>query len=390
MRSLDWARRVLPEARRVLGVYISEEVIFLVEMERAEDEDRFFVRQAREEKVRSIDGALWESPESLAEHLARLCVTYGLAYDNISVCLPRELFFVYERTFPPMGRAELTAAAYWDIETNVPFAEGAYWPGFGAHDGQIELAALPTEYGRALVEAMTSAGLSVEALSMEPLRFTYSRENGRIVWRDMEAKLSGAVAREDWTQGLSMALYAAFRVYRPSVGVEFLPASERGSAVRLWRAGGNAIFACTLVAAALFLVWNLMQISAADARIEDLRQEYALESRERQNMAMLEDGRGKITGAEGLLQGLSRERLSWYAVFSALGATTVDGVYLTEFDAQENGAILCGGRAPNHARLVEYLERLEREETTLREKPSLQDSAADERGEIHFKVRLRF
>ena len=389
MRSLDWVRCVLPEARRALGVFISDAEVFLVDLER-DDDGRFLVRQARADKIQAPAGALWESPESLAENLARLCVTYGLAYDNISVCLPRELFFVYERTFPPMGREELTAAAYWDIETNVPFAEGAYWPGFGAHDEQIELAALPTEYGRALVEAMTSAGLSVEALTMEPLRFTYRRENDRIVWRDMEAELSPAIVRADWTQELSTALYAAFRFYRPSVGVEFLPASERGSNLRLWQAGGNAIFACTLVAALLFLVWNLVQISAADARIEELRQEYALESRERQNMATFADGHGKITGAEGLLQGLSRERLSWYAVFSALGATTVDGVYLTEFDVQESGAILCSGRAPNHARLVEYLDRLEREETTLREKPSLQDSAADERGEIHFKVRLRF
>lgn len=389
MRSLDWPRRVLTETRRVLGVFISDAEVFLVELER-NDDGRFLVRQARAEKVQAQEGALWESPESLAENLARLCVTYGLSYDNISVCLPREIFFVYERTFPPMERAELTAAAYWDIETNVPFAEGTYWPGFGVHDEQIELAALPTEYGRGLVEAMTEAGLSVEALSMEPLRFTYRRENGCIVWRDMEAKLSSALAPEDWTQELSTALYAAFRVYRPSVGVEFLPKSERGSAVQLWRAGGNAILACTLAAAVLFLVWNLVQISAADERIDNLRQEYALESRERQKMATLADGRGKITGAEGLLQGLSQERLSWYAVFSALGATTVDGVYLTEFDAQEDGAILCGGRAPNHARLVEYLDRLEREETTLREKPSLQDSAADERGEIHFKVKLRF
>ena len=389
MRSLGWACRALSGARRVLGVYISDGEIFLVAMERKEN-GRFFVRQARTEKVRPTDSAPWESPERLADYLARLCVTHGLPYDKISVCLPRELFFVYERTFPPMERAELTAAAYWDIETNVPFAEGAYWAGFGAHGEQIELAALPTEYGRDLVDAMAAAGLSVEAFSMEPLRFTYRRENGRVVWREMEAELSAAAVREEWGRGLSTALYAAFRVYRPTVGVEFLPEAERGSRLWLWRTAGNALFACTLAVAAFCLLWNLVQMTEADARLEDLQQEYALESRTRERMAAVTGEREKIADAEGVLQGLSRGRLSWYSVFSALGGTTVDGVYLTELDVQEDGAILCGGRAPSHARLVEYLERLAQDEPTLREKPLLQESAADERGEIHFKMKLRF
>ena len=389
MRSLDWVRRAFGEAQRVLGVYISETEIFLVALER-KDDSRFFVRQARAETVRDAGGALWDAPESLAEHLVRLCATYGFPHDKISVCLPRGLFFVYEREFPPMERAELTAAAYWDIETNVPFAEGAYWAGFGAHGEQIELAALPTEYGRDLVEAMAAAGISVEALSMEPLRFTYSRENSRVVWRGMEAELSAPAAREAWGRGLSTALYAAFRVYRPSVGVEFLPASERGSRLWLWRTAGNALVACTFAAAAFCLLWNLVQIAEADARLADLQQEYALETRTRKRMADFAGERAQVAHAEAILQGLSRSRLSWYAVFSALGMTTVDGVYLTELDVLEDGAILCGGRAPSHARLVEYLDRLAQDEPTLREKPVLQESAADERGEIHFKMKLRF
>ncbi len=390
MGSLDWACRIMPKARRVLGVFISEAEIFLVEMDRRETDGRLYLRQARAEKAAGKAGAPWDSPELLAGTLFRLCMTYGLPCDKISLCLPRELFFVYEREFPPMDREELTAATHWDIETNVPFAEGAYWSGFGAHGERMELAALPREYGRDLTEAMTAAGLSVEALSMEPLRFTHSRAEGRILWRGMEVELSAAAAREPWTHGLSMALYAAFRVFCPSVGVEFLPPEERGSAIRLWRAGGNLIAASVLAASVFFLVWNLLRISAADARIDELRQEYALESRERDDMAALEGERRQLLGTEGLLQSLSGERRSWYAVFSALGATTVDGVSLTEFDVQENGAVLCGGSAPSHGRLVAYLDRLAREETAFREKPILQESTVNERGEIRFKIKLQF
>ena len=143
---------------RVLGVFVSSESIFLVELETLAESGRFRVRQAREEKWRG-EHAPWEDAALFSEALLRLSVTYGLSCDNISVCLPRELFFVYEREFPPMEREELVTAARWDIETNVPFDEGAYWPGFGRHEERLELAALPSEYGRKLVDAMTSAGL---------------------------------------------------------------------------------------------------------------------------------------------------------------------------------------------------------------------------------------
>ena len=320
----------------------------------------------------------------------RLCMTYGLSYGKINICLPRDLFFVYERTFPPMERKELTEAVRWDMETNVPFGEGTYWTGFGRHDEKLELAALSSEHGQKLVGMMAEAGLGVEGLTMAPLRFTHRREGMRIAWRDAIVELSVPAAQETWDREMTLALYAALRSYYLRVGVEFLPQGERAQTTRLWQTAGNAMLAGVLFMLAVLFARNLWLLSAADERLENLRQEYAFASRERESMERISGGKEAVGSGERILQRLSAERLSWYAVFSALGATTVDGVYLTEFDAQEDGAILCGGRAPNHARLVEYLDRLEREETTLREKPSLQDSAADERGEIHFKVKLRF
>lgn len=377
------------ESKRVLGVFVSSEALFLVELEKLAEIGRFRVRQAREEKWRGT-GAPWEDAVAFSESLMRLSVTYGLSYDNISVCLPRDLFFIYEREFPPMERQELEAAARWDIETNVPFDEGAYWPGFGKHEERLELAALPSEYGRDFVDAMTASGLGVSGVTMEPLHFSCRREGVRMVWRDAAVELPAPVQREKWTRELLTALYAALRLYYPSVGVEFLPGEEKAERVRLLQTAGNLVLAATFFLVSVLFARNLWLLSAADSRLDNLRQEYALERRERETMEGLAGGQAEIEGTEKGLQKLSAERRSWYAMFSELGTVAVDGVYLTEFDMQEDGSLLCGGLATDHGHLAAYLDRLGNEATALREKPLLKESAADERGALKFKLRLRF
>ena len=115
-----------------------------------------------------------------------------------------------------------------------------------------------------------------------------------------------------------------------------------------------------------------------------------MEKRARETMEGLAGGQAEIEGTEKGLQKLSAERRSWYAMFSELGTVAVDGVYLTEFDMQEDGSLLCGGHATDHGHLAAYLDRLGNEATALREKPLLKESAADERGALKFKLRLRF
>ena len=135
---------------------------------------------------------------------------------------------------------------------------------------------------------------------------------------------------------------------------------------------------------------NLWLLSAADTQADSLRQEYAMEAREREKMEGLAGGQAEVEGAEKALRKLSAERRSWYAVMSALGTVGVDGVYLTELDVQEDGSLLCVGRATDHGHLVTYLERLGNEAAELREKPLLKESLADEQGELRFKLRLKF
>ena len=317
-------------------------------------------------------------------------MTYGLSYGKINICLPRALFFVYEREFPPMERKELSEAVRWDMETNVPFGEGTYWTGFGRHEENLELAALPSEYGRKLVDAMTEAGLGVESLTMEPLQFTHRREGARIAWRDAVIELPAPAAREVWDGEMALALYAALRPYYPCVGVEFLPKGEKARNARLWQTAGNVMLAGVLFVIAVLFAKNLWLLSAADTRLDNLRQEYALVSKARASMERITGGKEEIDAGERILRRLSSERLSWYAVFSVLGASAADGVYLTEFDVQEDGALLCGGHAVNYARLVSYIERLEQDAAVFREKPLLKESAADELGEIRFKIRMKF
>ena len=389
MQLSDFMPLIGAEKSRVLGVFVSEEALFLVELERTEETNRFRVRQAREEKWRGTS-APWEDTAALSESLMRLSLTYGLTYANISLCLPRDLFFIYEREFPPMEREELEAAARWDIETNVPFDEGAYWPGFGKHEERLELAALPSEYGSDFVDTMTAAGLGISGLTMEPLLFSCRREANRMVWRDAIVELSAPAQQEKWTQELSTALYAALRCYYPSVGVEFLPGEEKAERVRFWQTAGNLVLAATCFLVFVLFARNLWLLSAADTRLDDLRQEYALEQRERETMEGLSGEQAAVKGTEIALQKLSAERRSWYAVMSELGTVAVDGVYLTEFDVQEDGSLLCGGRATDHGHLVAYLDRLGNEATALREKPLLKESAVDERGELRFKLRLKF
>lgn len=375
--------------RRVLGVYVARGEVFLAELERTGDDSRFRVRQARAEKIKT-PGTLWDDGAALSEEIMRLCMTYGLPRDNISVCLPRELFFVYEKEFPPMEQREMEEAVRWDMETNVPFPEGTYWTGFGRHGDRLELAAVPSDYGRGLVAAMTGAGLGVERLSMAPLRFTYRREGMRIAWRDAVIELSSPVAREQWDAEMETALYAALRTYYPRVGVEFLPKGETAQTARRWRAAGNAVLAGTLLVLFLLFAKNLWLLLAAETRLDELRQEYSVASRDREAMGRLASGKAGNASEEQALRQLSAERLSWYAVFSVLGAAEVDGVHLTEFDVQEDGALLCVGKAMDYEHLASYMERLEQTEEPFREKPLLKELASEDRGGISFKLRLRF
>ncbi len=374
--------------RRVLGVYVSYGEVFLTEIERTEESSRFRVRQARSEKIKA-SAPLWDDAAALSGELARLCMTYGMPYDKISVCLPRELFFVYEKEFPPMDQRDMTEAVRWDIETNVPFPEGTYWTAFGRRDDRMELAAVSSDYGCGLVEAMTDAGLGVERLAMEPLRFTCRREGMRIAWRDAVMDLSAPAAREPWGAEMGLALYAALRVYYPHIGLEFLPKGETAQTARRWQTAGNVVIAGALLAFFLLLARNFWLLSAAEDRLESLRQEYAMASRDREAMGRLYNGKAEIASGEQMLRQLSEERLSWYAVFSVLGSADVDGVYLTEFDVQEDGALLCSGRAMDYAHLVAYMEHIGQEEA-FREKPLLKEIASEERDEIRFKLRLRF
>ena len=377
------------QPQRALGVFVAADAVFFFVFERIGDGQRFRVRQCRQEKIKA-PGALWDNAKALAEGVMRLCMTYGLSYGKINICLPRALFFVYEREFPPMERKELSEAVRWDMETNVPFGEGTYWTGFGRHEENLELAALPLEYGRKLVDTMTEAGLGVESLTMEPLQFTHRREGARIAWRDAVIELPAPAAREVWDGEMALALYAALRPYYPCVGVEFLPKGEKARNARLWQTAGNVMLAGVLFVIAVLFAKNLWLLSAADTRLDNLRQEYALVSKARASMERITGGKEEIDAGERILRRLSSERLSWYAVFSVLGASAADGVYLTEFDVQEDGALLCGGRAVNYARLVSYIERLEQDAAVFREKPLLKESAADELGEIRFKIRMKF
>jgi len=374
---------------RVLGVFITADEIFLAELEKREPAGHFYLRQARREKAR-ISGAAWDSMESLADELMRLCMTYGLSYDKISVCLPRELFFIYDREFPAMDRRELTEAVRWDLESNVPFPEGSYWTGFGRHDNQLELAALPKEYGSRLMDALAAAGFGPEALSMAPLRFTCRREGIRFLWRDAVIELSAPAAQENWTEPMMTALYAALRSYYPKTGIEFLPAGERAETARLWQRAGNAVLACALFGMLLFFAGGRWEISGADSQMEDLRQEYSLKARERETMERISGGISEFRKGEQILEALSKERVSWYGVFSVLGDSPPEGVYLTEYDVQKDGVLLCGGRALDYAQLVTYMEQLEHQGGILREKPVLKESSADDRGGIKFKLQLRF
>ncbi len=375
--------------RRVLGIFVAADAVFLAELERMGEGSRFRVRQSRKETIKA-PGPLWDNAKALAEGVMRLCMTYGLSYGKINICLPRDLFFAYEREFPPMERKELAEAVRWDMETNVPFGEGTYWTGYGRHDEKLELAALPLEYGQKLVAAMADAGLGVESLTMEPLQVTQKREGMRITWRDAVVELPSHAAKDVWSREMTLALYAALRFYYPGVGVEFLPKGEKARNARLWQTAGNAMLAGVLFILAVLFAKNLWLLSAADEQLDSLRQEYALVSKARESMARIAGGREEIDSGERILQRLSAERLSWYAVFSVLGASAADGVYLTEFDVQEDGALLCGGRAVNYAHLVAYMERMEQDTAVFREKPLLKESAANDRGEISFKIRMKF
>ena len=67
------------QPQRVLGVFVAVEAVFLTELERIGDGQRFRVRQCRQEKIKA-PGALWDNARVLAEGVMRLCMTYGLSY----------------------------------------------------------------------------------------------------------------------------------------------------------------------------------------------------------------------------------------------------------------------------------------------------------------------
>ncbi|MBQ9377029.1 MAG: PilN domain-containing protein [Schwartzia sp.] len=371
---------------RTLGVFLDGSTLYCAELETL-GEKRFRVRSVRAEE---LGGPSEDAPyTAAAELLERLCRTFGHASDGLEICLPRERFFIYERDFPVMEREEFCSAARWDIETNVPFEEGSYWSGFGSHGERTELAAVEATHGRALVDALTDAGLAVAGLTMEPLRFSLRRKGTQLLWRDAEITLSSGQARMPWTHGLDMALFAALRRYYPHVGIEFLPESERTQNPWAWRLGGYAVLGLTVAVVFVLLVGNFWQLSAAETRLEELRQEQAIKARERDVMEELSAARGGIEETERRLDALSKARLSWYGILSFLGSVQVDGVFLSGFDTQDDGVLVCRGRAMDYAALSGFLRRLEAEMPILGEKPELRESEAEASGYIRFSMGLR-
>ena len=143
------------------------------------------------------------------------------------------------------------------------------------------------------------------------------------------------------------------------IRINLLPPAERQPA---WRTGRIFTALTLLVAVALagVQVYYVLMLDHTDRRLAETRNQYELLRPTRDAMLAAGAKQQAVDEKNAVLMALTKERTSWYAVLTQLGAKMPPELWLTEITTDKGGVKL-NGLAKSYPDLAAFMRKLEQD-----------------------------
>ena len=382
------------EVKSCIGVFLNQDAVYYSFLQRAEadklhmlhtDSCRIFLEDKQEYPTH------FEHIGQLAEELAVRCAENGIKEKKVVLSVPENMIFSYEKQFPPLADKEIPEAMHWEIEANSPFVKHVYTYRRGA-DNTYEIGIMEYQLMDELYKAFRDNGFRVIAV-VEKSELLFEEREQCVVWGNETASLPVFFTWEkmgDEKEPLQQAFFAAWRIMRGLPKNEnFLPSSRQEGAWD-WRKTSACLILPVLFIFALVYgtgEWKLMQIEKEKKAVE---QELFLRSGEQELQKDFLNKKKEIKASSDTLKTLGEKRISWYAVFTALGAKTVQGVAVDGIETTGKGAVRVKGTANGYELVSEYVGIWAEEPLLLKEAPRLETVETEKDGRVQFSLIMKF
>ena len=142
------------------------------------------------------------------------------------------------------------------------------------------------------------------------------------------------------------------------IKINLLPPGERPSPWPLMRIlSVAALF--ILVQLSIIYLFSLYHLYSLEKKLEEVQNQYTLLQPTEDNMMMANSKQDKINIKNAILGSLTKERKSWYAIMSHLGAATPKHIWLREIHFTDKNAVQMKGTALTYPDIADYIHRLE-------------------------------
>lgn len=133
----------------------------------------------------------------------------------------------------------------------------------------------------------------------------------------------------------------------------------------------------------VFSIWNL------ERQITEAQNQYELLKPTRDAMQTANTRQQTISAKNSILQGLTKERRSWYALTTHLGMVTIPQVWLSEIGVGEGNMLKIKGSSYTYPDLAAYLKNLEQDEM-FQEPVLLNAERVAATGATKFEITVKF
>lgn len=372
----------------ILGVFMDAPMVYMVELNTAAKnwEISYTGSFSLSEPVQELLDAGW------VEELYSQCQREGLAEDRISLCLPVESVFSYEKVFPQLEGRELAAAIHWEMEAAVPFEEGGYLYDslcIGVEENRWLLAATSRSEVMGCLAASRSACLQLACITglLPGCSLPERLDKGNFHFGGESLELGERADRGEWPEGMVSALYAAAAA-RKGRGINFLPAAERPDGWNWLAVSLSLLLAGWLLLGGIY-GYGQWQLHVLGEECRQQQQELARLSAGVQCQQRTQQLEKELQSGSSALQALSQQRFPWYALLVHFGTQTVEGVWLTDLRLEKENCICVQGQALTYEALSALVARLEEDKDFFSGGAVLKNSESRGRG-IVFSMQLFF
>ncbi|MDT8901801.1 PilN domain-containing protein [Anaeroselena agilis] len=145
------------------------------------------------------------------------------------------------------------------------------------------------------------------------------------------------------------------------IRINLLPPAERRPKWRTGRIFGTLI---VLVLGALLGVWGYLQFMLVhtERNLEEAKNRLQLLQPAREAMLAANSRQQGVDAKDGVLIALTRDRTSWYAVLTQLGAKTPPELWYTDLTVDNKGALKLLGMAKSTPDLAAFMRKLEHDD----------------------------